>query len=97
MKVIENAQLNNLIKLFNYHRDRVAEYSANKKFFDLRNFYNYLPRSFKNDKNFLQLHILMHLANEIEKNHILSQNDFETLQNKFWSPMSKILLQVNEK
>ena len=97
MKVIENAQLNNLIQLFNYHIDRVAEYSAKQKYFDLRNFYNYLPRSFKNDKTFFKLHTLMHLANEIEKNNILSQNDFETLQNNFWSPMSKILLKVNEK
>lgn len=97
MKVIENAKLNDLILLFNYHRDRVEKYSANKKFFDLRSFYNYLPKSFKNDKTFLQIHTLMHIANEIERTSLLSQNDFQTLQNCFWTPMSKILLQVNEK
>ncbi|MGN0929447.1 MAG: hypothetical protein ACI4N3_02285 [Alphaproteobacteria bacterium] len=97
MKVIENTKLNDLIILLDYHIDRVKEYSSKKKYFDLKNFYNYLPSSFANDKLFLRLHTLMHIANEIERTSLLSQSDLQTLQNRFWSPISKIILQVNEK
>lgn len=97
MRIIENNQLNTLIILFNYHIDRVREYSAKHKKFDLKNFYDKLPKSFAKDKLFISINGLGKIAKEIEEQEVLSIADLSTIQNQFWAPYFEIISQVNGK
>lgn len=97
MRIIENSQLNTLINLLSYHINKVNEYSLRKKNFDLRAFYDKLPRAVAKDKFFISIDKLSSIAKVIEECENLSLNDLSAMQSQFWSPYYDIMFKVNGK